>query len=661
MFLKLVIWLLLLRFAASSEDGFTFNGFIGANLSRDGAAVVTPEGLLRLTNTTDQSKGHAFYPVPLHFRPSPTANVLTFSTTFVFGIVTEYSGFSSHGFAFFISPSNDLSTALGVQYLGLFNSSDNGDPSNHIVAVEFDTILDPEFEDINDNHVGIDVNSLISNKSSTAGYFSDQGNELKSLSLVSGEPMQVWVDYDGIKMQLNVTLSPLGTSKPNHPLLSSTINLSSIMLDPMFVGFSGSQGISRSSHYILGWSLKTDGRADDLNLSSLPSLPRRRNLEKKTNYLRALLPSSLSAIVLTAVALATFMVIRKRKFAELIEDWELQYGPHRFSYKDLYMATKGFADKELLGSGGFGRVYRGTLPASNMEVAVKRVSHESRQGMREFIAEIVSIGQLRHRNLVQLLGYCRRRNGELLLVYEFMPNGSLDKLLFNKDGFILDWRRRLQIIKGVASGLLYLHQGWEKVVIHRDIKASNVLLDCELNGRLGDFGLARLYDHGTDPHTTHVVGTLGYIAPELTRTGKATTGTDVFAFGVFLLEVACGRRPLDLTAPEEEELLVDWVVGNWKRGELLESCDRRLAGEYPAEEMELMLKLGLLCCHPLPAARPSMRQAMQILDGHVPLPEFSPSYLSDSIMEFFTDEGFDDNISSYPSSAFVSSMLSGGR
>jgi serine/threonine protein kinase len=144
----------------------------------------------------------------------------------------------------------------------------------------------------------------------------------------------------------------------------------------------------------------------------------------------------------------------------VLEDWELDYGPHRFKFKDLYIATKGFKDKELLGSGGFGRVYRGVLSTSKLEIAVKRVSHESRQGMREFIAEIVSIGRLRHRNLVQLLGYCRRK-GELLLVYDYMPNGSLDKYLYDQPKVTLNWSQRFRVIKGVALGLVYLHEEWE--------------------------------------------------------------------------------------------------------------------------------------------------------------------------------------------------------
>ncbi|MBA0750767.1 hypothetical protein Gogos_002156, partial [Gossypium gossypioides] len=292
----------------------------------------------------------------------------------------------------------------------------------------------------------------------------------------------------------------------------------------------------------------------------LPKLPRV-GPKKISRLLTIGLPLISVIVILAAVSGVVYFMRRKRKFAEVFEDWELEYGPHRFKFKDLYVATKGFKDKELLGSGGFGKVYRGVLPTSKLEVAVKRVSHESRQGMKEFIAEIVSIGRLRHRNLVQLLGYCRRKD-ELLLVYDYMPNGSLDKYLYGQPKLTLNWRQRFRVIKGVASGLFYLHEEWEQVVIHRDVKASNVLLDGELNGRLGDFGLARLYDHGTEPQTTHIMGTLGYLAPEHTRTGRATPRTDVFAFGAFMLEVACGRRPI-LQSPTDNVILVDWVYSCW--------------------------------------------------------------------------------------------------
>ena len=327
----------------------------------------------------------------------------------------------------------------------------------------------------------------------------------------------------------------------------------------------------------------------------------------------------------------------------------LEYGPHRFTYKDLFKSTKGFKEDNLLGVGGFGRVYKGVLPTSKLEIAVKKISHESQQGMKEFVAEIVSMGRLRHRNLAQLLGYCRRQ-GELLIVYELMSNGSLDKFLFGERKTMLSWSNRFRIIKGVASGLLYLHEGWEQVVIHRDIKAANVLLDYDLNPKLGDFGLAKLYDHGSNPQTTHIVGTLGYLAPELSKTGKATIKTDVYAYGAFLLEVACGRRPMEMCGSRPN--LVDWVLDFWKRGVILEASDPDLGSDYVVKEMELVLKLGLFCSHPDPVARPSMRQVMQFLEGDAPLPTMSLDYPTASARAY--DMSFDDFIMSYPSTSSVS-------
>ena len=193
------------------------------------------------------------------------------------------------------------------------------------------------------------------------------------------------------------------------------------------------------------------------------------------------------------------------------------------------------------------------------------------------------------------------------MVYEYMPNGSLDKLLFDKEKPAISWLQGLKIIKGVASALFYLHEEWEQIVLHRDVKASNILLDAELDARLGDFGLARLYDHGTNPQTTHVVGTVGYLAPELPKTGKATTRTDVYSFGTFVLEVACGRRPIENEYSPEEVILVDWVHECWMKGVILKASDPRLEGNYAEEEMSRILKLGLLCSHLRPEARLSRR------------------------------------------------------
>lgn len=205
-----------------------------------------------------------------------------------------------------------------------------------------------------------------------------------------------------------------------------------------------------------------------------------------------------------------------------------------------------------------------------------------------------------------------------------MPNGSLNGFLFGAQKLRLNWGQRFRILINVASALLYLHEEWEQVVLHRDVKASNVLLDADLKGRPGVFGQAKICDHGIDPQTTHVVGTVGYLALELSRTGTATTSTDVFAFGIFMLEVACGRMPTKPQGPLEE---VDWVLECWKVGAILDASDPKLEGDFLAKEMELVLKLGLLCSCSLPAKRPSMRQVTQYLDGKATadLPEIQPN------------------------------------
>ncbi|PQQ11143.1 L-type lectin-domain containing receptor kinase IV.1 [Prunus yedoensis var. nudiflora] len=644
LFFELLMILTLASLAAAEDVSFTYNGFRSSDLSVDGIAQFTPNGILVLTNDTEQQIGHAFYPNPVTFKNSySNSDAFSFSTTFVFAIRSPLATRGGHGLAFVIALQRGLPGALNGRFLGLFNLANNGNTTNHVFAVELDTVWTEGFNDIDNNHVGIDINSLNSEDSASAAYYAKKNGGLRNLTLISGQPMQVWVDYDGTKKQINVTLAPINVDKPHAPLISLIHDLSSILNKTMYVGFSSATGSLPTSHYVLGWSFKMNGQAQELSLSQLPKLPR-----------------------IGAISGVIYAIRRKRKFAELLEDWELEYGPQRFKYKELYIATKGFREKELLGRGGFGKVYKGILPTSKTEIAVKRISHESRQGMKEFVAEIVSIGRLRHRNLVPLLGYCRRK-GELLLVYDYMTNGSLDKYLYNQPTATLNWGQRFKVIRGVASGLFYLHEEWEQVVVHRDVKASNVLLDRELNGRLGDFGLARLYDHGTDPQTTHIVGTVGYLAPEHTRFGRATTSTDVFSFGAFLLEVACGRRPIEIKGPLQDVVLVDWVFSCWKRGNILEARDRKLGTEIISEEVELVLKLGLLCSHSEPSARPSMRQVVQYLESDIALPELSLLGLSSSGLTSAPHEGFDDFAQSYPSSSVKGvsnvepAVLSGGR
>lgn len=644
--------LFLSRLVLSQSDEFLYAGFkdVGNNITLNGAAEIEHEGIIKLTNDTQKLLGHAFQSDAVLFKNPKTGKVFSFSTAFAFAILPQYhsANLGGHGMAFVISSTKELKGALSRQYLGLVNSIDNGNISNHLFAVEFDTVQDIEFKDINDNHVGIDINSVISNASVPAGYFADANSTVSDLNLKSGSRILAWIDYDSRKNQLNVTLS-LSSSKPSNSLLSFDVDLSPFFEDYMYVGFSASTGLLAAAHYVIGWSFKINGHCRSLDLNSLPTLP-----VPQRNHVGLTLGASLSAAVFVVFAVVIALYVFKRiKNMDVVEDWEHSVGPHRFSYKELKQATRGFRDKQLLGFGGFGRVYKGTLPNSDTQVAVKRINHESKQGLREFISEIASIGRLRHRNLVPLLGWCRRR-GDLLLVYEFMPNGSLDKHLFYEPEMILTWEQRFKIIKGVASGLLYLHEGWEQTVIHRDIKAANVLLDSDLNGRLGDFGLAKLYEHGSNPSTTRVVGTLGYLAPELTKTGKPTTSSDVFAFGAFLLEVVCGRRPIEPKALPEELTLADWVWDTWKQGAILEVVDPRLGGHYDEIEAVVVLKLGVMCSSNASDRRPSMRQVVRYLESEAVVPEIvaAPDEYDAKKGDDHIGE-FDDFLHSYPTSSYL--------
>uniref|UniRef100_A0A0A9FP14 non-specific serine/threonine protein kinase n=1 Tax=Arundo donax TaxID=35708 RepID=A0A0A9FP14_ARUDO len=624
---------------AGATDEFVFAGFAPENVTASGAAVVTSAGLLQLTNDTNERFGHGFYPVAVRFKDASTGAPVSFSTTFVVAIVPRYPDAHGHGLAFALAPSADVPGAVAGKNLGLFNTSDNtGQARSEVVAVELDTAMDEEFKDINDNHVGVDVNSLRSMNSTPARYVDAGTGRFANLNLASGEAVQVWIEYDGASTRLEVTVSPAGTPRPAVPLVSSTVNLSSAVADDTFVGFSAANGAAASSHYVLGWSFRLGGgAAPDLDLSKLPRLPSTRSKKTAPPTLLLVALLLLAVVVLLLVSAAVIaLVIRRRRFAEEEEDWEIEYGPHRISYKDLHAATRGFRD--VVGVGGFGRVYHGVLPRSGAEVAVKKVAHDSRQGLREFVSEIASMSRLRHRNLVQLLGYCRRR-GELVLVYDYMVNGSLDNHLFGSGRPALSWEQRGKIVRGVAAGLLYLHEGWEQVVVHRDIKSGNVLLDADMNGKLSDFGLARLYDHGSNPQTTRVVGTLGYLAPEMSKTGKATTSTDVFAFGAFLLEVACGRRPMETSDNADSPGLVDLVLECWKGGRIKDARDPRI-DKCDEDDLELVLKLGLLCSHPDPRRRPSMRQVVKILEGAAPVPETTPEVLGSSGRIFGYNESF---------------------
>jgi hypothetical protein len=257
---------------STGEDQFIYTGFTSSNLTLDGGATVTPSGLLELTNGSVRQKGHGFHPSSLLFYDSSSGAVQSFSVSFVFAILSTYPE-SGHGLAFFIAPNKNFSGSFPTQYLGLFNDQTNGDPNSHIFAIELDTVQNYDLQDINNNHIGININSLRSIQSHDAGYYDDKSGLFKNLALNSNEMMRVWVNYNRETTQINVTIAPHNVAKPVRPLLSTTYNLSTVIANPAYIGFSSSTGSVSGQHYLLGWSIGINNPAPPIDITKLPELP----------------------------------------------------------------------------------------------------------------------------------------------------------------------------------------------------------------------------------------------------------------------------------------------------------------------------------------------------------------------------------------------------
>ncbi|KAL0886854.1 hypothetical protein Bca101_010837 [Brassica carinata] len=627
-------------FVSSDNVNFTFKSFTIRNLTFLGDSHLRNGvvGLTRELGVPDTSSGTVIYNTPIRFYDPVSNTTASFSTHFSFSVQNVNPDSSGDGLSFFLSHDNDTLGSPG-EFLGLVNSSQP--MKNRFVAIEFDTKLDPNFNDPSGNHVGLDVDSLNSIATS----------DPPSIDLKSGKSITSWIDYKNEMRLLNVFLSytdPLAaaaTKKPEKPILSVNIDLSPFLNGEMYVGFSGSTEGSTEVHLIENWSFKTSGfvparsrsnRPHNVSGSSVVSpvaIPKGGGRRRRRHGLAIGLGISCPVFFCLALSVFGYFTLKKLKGVKAEKELktELITGLRGFSYRELYAATKGFHSTRVIGRGAFGNVYRAMFVSSGTISAVKRSRHNTTEGRTEFLAELSIIACLRHKNLVQLQGWCNEK-GELLLVYEFMPNGSLDKILYQESetgAVSLDWSHRLNIAIGLASALSYLHHECEQQVVHRDIKASNIMLDINFNARLGDFGLARLTEHDKSPISTLTAGTMGYLAPEYLQYGTATEKTDAFSYGVVILEIACGRRPID-KEPENQKTvnLVDWVWRLHSEGRVLEAVDERLKGEFDEEMMQKLLLVGLKCAHPDSNERPSMRRVLQILNNEVepsPVPKMKPT------------------------------------
>ncbi|AEE28156.1 Leucine-rich repeat transmembrane protein kinase [Arabidopsis thaliana] len=306
---------------------------------------------------------------------------------------------------------------------------------------------------------------------------------------------------------------------------------------------------------------------------------------------------------------------------------DLQTGT--FTLRQIKAATDNFDVTRKIGEGGFGSVYKGELSEGKL-IAVKQLSAKSRQGNREFVNEIGMISALQHPNLVKLYGCCVEGN-QLILVYEYLENNCLSRALFGKDEssrLKLDWSTRKKIFLGIAKGLTFLHEESRIKIVHRDIKASNVLLDKDLNAKISDFGLAKLNDDGNTHISTRIAGTIGYMAPEYAMRGYLTEKADVYSFGVVALEIVSGKSNTNFRPTEDFVYLLDWAYVLQERGSLLELVDPTLASDYSEEEAMLMLNVALMCTNASPTLRPTMSQVVSLIEGKTAMQELlsDPSF-----------------------------------
>ncbi|XP_047332636.1 L-type lectin-domain containing receptor kinase IX.1-like [Impatiens glandulifera] len=551
--------------------------------------------------------GWASYAKKVPIWDPETGQVTDFTTHFSFIIDARdgpYRGPYGDGIAFFIAPFGSLLPLnSGGEYFGLLNTTTVIDTSrNQFIAVEFDMFQNPRFDPQYD-HVGIDVNTLRSVVTSPW-----------NASIYSKNVIDVWIAYNSSTTDLTVNWA---NKTETNSTLTLKVDLKNVLPQWVMLGFTCATGLLTSDAVIQSWEFS----------SSLDIKEQSGTTTRSDINLILGLSLSIGSIIVAILLAITLKAICKSKDVDNNEfitsmnvDLERGLGPHPFSYEDLALATNNFSEARKLGEGGFGSVYKGYLISLDLLIAVKKVSKSSKQGKKEYVTEVKIISQLRHRNLVQLIGWCHDHGGEFLLVYEFMPNGSLDVHLFGKKP-VLNWITRHKIALGLASALLYLHEEWEQCVIHRDIKSSNIMLDSSFNVKLGDFGLARLADHEHGPDTTGLAGTLGYMAPEYLRTGRASKESDVYSFGVVILEIVTGMRCRDSKLADEFPMgFVEWVWDLHGKGKVVDAIDKRMNQDLNDQEVECFVVVGLWCVHPDPSLRPSMKQASRVLHFESPFP-----------------------------------------
>ncbi|XVE49434.1 hypothetical protein DITRI_Ditri01bG0082000 [Diplodiscus trichospermus] len=593
--------------------------------------AATADGVIQLTinqknKGLNGSVGRVTYYKPMHLWDNSSGNLVLadFSCQFSFVIDSLNSSHRADGFAFFLAPNGSQIPPLsGGGFLGL--ESGNPTYNSEFVAVEFDTYQNRWDPFGMSDHLAIDLNSVQKPLNHVQWSWIDT---------VKGGKVDAFISYNSSTKNLSVFLLDADdSSHKNSSSLFGILDLSKFLPEWVSFGFSGTTGSLFEIHTIYSWKFSSSLQVA-INTTvapapaTSPTTPPVNKRRKSRTWLWVVLGivGGIFALlpVLSFVLFFCYMKkYRSNQYSTMFANVEneMVIAPRKFSYKELRFATSNFADEGLLGEGGFGKVYLGFLRDMNCNIAVKKITPQSQQGVKEYASELRTISRLRQRNLVQLIGWCQD-NQELLIVYEFLPNKSLDYHLF-REPCLLTWEKRYKIAMDLASALFYLQEECEQCVLHRDIKSSNVLLDLSFNAKLGDFGLARLVDHGQGSRTTILFGTDGYVAPECLETYKSIKESDVYSFGIVLLEIASGRQAIaviDRNGKKCRTKLVEWVWELYGGDSIFDAADRRLSDNYDKEQMERLLLVGLACAHPDYFARPSITQVVDILGFKAQLP-----------------------------------------
>ncbi|KAJ4906153.1 cysteine-rich RLK (RECEPTOR-like protein kinase) 14 [Raphanus sativus] len=385
----------------------------------------------------------------------------------------------------------------------------------------------------------------------------------------------------------------------------------------------GKQGgaVSRPSCYFR-WDLYPFSGAFGKNTLSPASSPPPVDLTNKGDAQTkqgkfAMIVTVVSVVVILVLLLLLFCLWRRIKLRRANELGNVTSSSSlRFDFKTIEAATNQFSERNKIGRGGFGDVYKGTFQ-DGTELAVKRLSKTSGQGDEEFKNEVVLVAKLQHRNLVRLVGFCVQGE-EKLLIYEYVPNKSLDYFLFDPTKrHQLDWEKRFKIIVGIGRGILYLHQDSRLTIIHRDLKAGNILLDSDMNPKIADFGMARIFGmEQTQANTRRVVGTYGYMPPEYAMRGQFSVKTDVYSFGVLVLEIISGKRNSSFSRTDGGiDNLVTFAWTLWKNGSALGLLDETMESNYQRIEVIRCIQIALLCVQEQPAHRPSFSTIISMLNS----------------------------------------------